>query len=154
LALGDPVFAPAQPATDPGALPDHGLLLTVVVPGTNAAQRGLKAGDVLLSYNGTALRTRDDLKVVPESGRPVPVEAGRDGQVTRLELPPGQLGVVFDPRPAAVALQDRRQIDQVLTAARSGSEFFERLPGTRHEVEALAHLFESAQQPTRVLTET
>jgi CHAT domain-containing protein len=135
-------------------LPDHGLLLTVVVPGANAAQRGLKAGDLLLSYNGTALRTRDDLKGVPESGRPVPVEAWRDGQVARLELSPGPLGVVFDPRPAAVALQDQRRLNRALTAARSGPESFERLPGTRHEVQALAHLFESARQPTRVLIET
>jgi CHAT domain-containing protein len=154
LALGDPVFLPPASPADSGPLPDHRLLVNVVVPGSNAAQHGLKTGDVLLAYNGTALHKREDLKTIPEPGRRVPVEVWRDGQAARRELGPGKLGVVFDPRPAATALQDQRRLNQILTAARSGSEHFERLPGTRYEVEALAHLFESVHQPTRVLTDT
>jgi tetratricopeptide (TPR) repeat protein len=153
LALGDPVFPPAESAADPGPLPDHGLLVTVVVPGGNAAQHGLKPGDVLLAYNGTALNKREDLKAVPESGQPVPVEVWRDGRIDRRELGAGKLGVVLDPRPAALAIQDQRRLDQVLIAARSGSEHFARLPGTRYEVEALAQLFETAHRPVRVLTD-
>src|SRR5262249_28134899 len=61
--------------------------------------------------------------------------------------------VVIDPQPALVALKERRRLDQVLTAARSGSEQFARLPGTRYEVEALARLFGAAGRPVRVLTD-
>jgi tetratricopeptide (TPR) repeat protein len=151
LALGDPVFLPPEPSAKPSPLPDHGLLLTVVLPGSNAAQHGLKAGDVLLAYNGTALRKREDLKAVLEHGRPVPIEVWREGQVSRRELDPGKLGVVLDPRSAAVAIQDQRRMTQILAAARSGSEHFPRLPGTRYEVEALAQLFQTAGRPARVL---
>jgi hypothetical protein len=154
LALGDPVFLSPEPSADPGPLPDHGLLLTVVVPGGNAAQHGLKRGDVLLAYNGTSLQQRQDLKAVPESGRPIPIEVWHEGQVSRRELDPGKLGVVFDPRPAAVAIQDQRRITLILTAARSDSEHFDRLPGTRYEVEALDDLFHTAGRLARLLTDT
>ena len=51
LALGDPVpNTPTGRANPP--LPDHGLLVNVVTPGSNAATHGLKPGDVLLAYNG------------------------------------------------------------------------------------------------------
>src|SRR5262249_26030465 len=152
LALGDPVFEQPAPSADPGPLPDHGLLLTVVVPGSNAARHGLKPGDVLLTYNGTALNERDDLKAVPEPGEPIRVAVWHDGQVDRRELDRGKLGVVLDPRPAAVAIQDQRRLDQVLIAGGSGPEHFARLPGTRYEVEALAQLFETAHRPAQVLT--
>jgi hypothetical protein len=154
LALGDPVFRATEPAAEPGPLPEHGLLVNVVVPGSNAAQHGLRPGDVLLAYNGTALHRRDDLKVVPEPGQPVPAEVWRAEQrqpVARRELGPGKLGVVLDPRPAPVALRELRRLDQILTAARSGSEDFRRLPATRYEVDALAQLFQSAGRPARVL---
>src|SRR5262249_40565128 len=120
----------------------------------DAVRHGLKPGDVLLAYGGKALHRREDLEAVPEPGQPVAVTIWRDGQVSHHELAAGQLGVVLDPRPAPMALKDQRRLNQPLTAARSGSEHFARLPGTRDEVEALAHLFESAQRPTRVLTET
>ena len=154
LALGDPVFTPAEPTTDPGPLPDHGLFLTVVVPGSNAAQHGLQPDDVLLTYNGTILEKREDLKTVAEGKPSIPVEVWRAGKTAHRQLAPGKLGVVVDPRPAAVAIQDQRRIHQILTAARSGSEHFERLPGSRDEVESLAQLFASAHRSARVLTDT
>ena len=80
LALGDPVFAPDETPADPGPLPDHGLLLTTVVPGSNAAQHGLQPDDVLLTYNGTTLEKREDLKTVAVGKNPIPVEVWRDGQ--------------------------------------------------------------------------
>jgi tetratricopeptide (TPR) repeat protein len=52
LALGDPVFRATEPAAEPGPVPDHGLLVNVVVPGSNAAQHGLKPGDVLWPTTG------------------------------------------------------------------------------------------------------
>jgi hypothetical protein len=151
LALGDPIFERPDPSSGPGPLPDHGLLVNGVAPGSNAATHGLKPGDVLLAYNAAALRKREDLNAVPESGQLVPIEVWRDGQVLRRALASGRLGVVFDSRPAAEAIAEQRKLQRVLRAARSGGEDFAPLPGTRFEVEALARLFQSDDRPTRAL---
>src|SRR5271154_6834888 len=97
LALGDPVYERPDESSDPKPLPGHGLLVNMVAPGSNAATHGLKPGDVLLAYNGTALRKREDLKAVPEAGQPVPVDIWRGGRSSRRDLAPGKLGVVIDP---------------------------------------------------------
>jgi hypothetical protein len=151
LALGDPVFERPDASSAPQPLPDHGLLVDVVTPGSNAATHGLKSGDVLLTYNGTTLRKREDLKIVPEPGPPVVVAVWRDGRVTRHDLVPGKLGVVLDLRPAPEAITEQRRLQQVLVAAREGAEAFAPLPGTRAEVEAIAQLFQVANRPTQVL---
>jgi hypothetical protein len=151
LALGDPVFRRPDPSSDPKPMLDHGLLVNVVVPGSNAAAHGLRPGDVLLAYNGTALRSRADLKAVAEPGRPVPIALWRDGAATRQELAPGKLGVVLDSRPASVAIAEQRALQRVLVAARSGDEDLAPLPGTRREVEALARLFQVDSRPARIL---
>jgi len=151
LALGDPVYDRPERSSEPKPMPDHGLLVNLVAPGSNAATHGLKPGDILLAYNGTALRKREDLKAVPEPGKPVPVEVWRNGRSSRLDLDPGELGLVIDPRPAPEAITEQRKLQQVLVAARSGDEDFDRLPGTRYEVEALARLFKSDDRPTRTL---
>jgi tetratricopeptide (TPR) repeat protein len=149
LALGDPIYEPADRSTASKPLPDHGMLINMVAPGSNAAIHGLKAGDVLLAYNGTALHKREDLKAVPEPGGPVPVEVWREGQVAKLELAPGKLGVVLDTRPAPLAIAEQRKLKQMLVAARSGGdEDLAPLPGTRYEVEALGDLFKSDDRPT------
>jgi CHAT domain-containing protein/tetratricopeptide (TPR) repeat protein len=154
LALGDPVYQRPEKSSGPQLPPDHGLLVNVVAPGSNAAAHGLKPGDVLLAYNGTALRQREDLKALPEPGQPVPVELWRDGRSSRRDLARGKLGVVLDPRPAPEAIAANRAINQVLVAARGGSEEFAPLPGTRYEVEALARLFQADHRPTRTLLAT
>jgi CHAT domain len=151
LALGDPVYRRPDESTEPQPLPDHGLLVQVVTPGSNAATHGLKPGNGLLAYNGTALRRREDLKAVPETGQPVPVEVWRNGQVFRHDLAPGKLGVVLDPRPAPVAIAEQRRLQQVLVAARGGDKDFAPLPGTRYEVEALAKLLKADDRPTHIL---
>jgi tetratricopeptide (TPR) repeat protein len=154
LALGDPVYEHPDKSSEPQPPPDHGLLVNVVTPGSNAATHGLRPGDVLLSYNGVTLQRREDLKAVPEPGRPVPVEVWREGRVDRQELAAGKLGVVLDPRPAPQAIAERRRIQQVLVAARSGDEDLAPLPGTRYEVEALAGVFRAGDRPTRILLGT
>ena len=151
LALGDPVYEHPDSSSEPKPLPDHGLLVNVVTPGSNAATHGLKPGDVLLAYNGQVLNTKDDLKVVAEGDKPVAVEVWRDGQSSRRDLATGKLGVVLDPRPAPVAIAEQRKLRKMLVAARSGDEDFAPLPGTRYEVEALARLFKSDDRPTRTL---
>ena len=139
-------------SSEPKPPPDHGLLVNMVAPGSNAATHGLKPGDVLLTYNGAVLHNREDLRAVPEPGQPVAVEVWRAGEVVRRELAAGKLGVALDTRPAPVAIAEQRKLQQVLVAARSGGDDdFAPLPGTRYEVEALARLFKSDDRPTRTL---
>ena len=154
LALGDPVYERPDASSEPKPLPDHGLLVNVVIPGSNAATHGLKPGDVLLAYNGIALNKKDDLKVVAEGDKPIVVDVWRDGRSSRRDLAPGKLGAVIDPRPAPDAIAANRAMDKVLVAARGGGEDFAPLPGTRYEVEVLARLFKSDDRPTRILLGT
>jgi tetratricopeptide (TPR) repeat protein len=152
LALGDPEYQQRDKSSAPESLPDHGLLLGFVAPGSNAATHGLKPGDVLLAYNGLALKKRDDLKVVTGGDQPVGVEIWRDGRTLRRQLAPGKLGAIVDSRPAPDALAANRAMSTLLTAARSGGDGdFAPLPGTRYEVEALAREFQSSGRPTRIL---
>ncbi|HUC62879.1 MAG TPA: DegQ family serine endoprotease [Alphaproteobacteria bacterium] len=46
---------------------EHGVAVSAVSPDTEAAELGVKPGDVILSVNGTALRSIDDLRRVVES---------------------------------------------------------------------------------------
>jgi CHAT domain-containing protein len=127
------------------------LLVNVAIPGSNAATHDVKAGDVLLAYNGTRLSKKDDLKVVSNGDKLVGVLVWRDGRSTLRELAPGNLGVVIDPRPAQEAIAANQAINKLLVTARGGSDQFEPLPGTRFEVDALARLFQSDDRPTRIL---
>jgi tetratricopeptide (TPR) repeat protein len=154
LALGDPVFERPDKSSEPKPLPDHGLLVNVVTPNSNAATHGLKPGDVLLTYNGQTLNKKDDLKAVVEGDKPISVEVWRDGRSSPRNLAPGELGVVLDPRPAPVVIAEQRKLEQVLVSARGGNEQFNRLPGTRNEVEALDRLFNSDDRPTKILLGT
>ncbi len=138
LALGDPNFAlpDAGPPPEP---PDHGLYLSLVLPGGNAARAGLRAGDVLLRYGDVKLTTKADLKVA-ESGERVAVRVWRDGKIhDDLGLAPGKLGVVLGDDPPAAALRKRRDRDRLADVrSRAGVQA---LPGTRLEVAAIAALF-------------
>ncbi len=151
LALGDPVYERPDQSSEPKPLPDHGLLVNVVAPGSNAATHGLKPGDVLLAYNGSALNRKDDLKVIGEGTKSVVVDVWSNGRSFQRDLAPGKLGVVLDRRPATVAIAEQRKLQEVLLAARGGDEDFAPLPGTRYEVEAIAELFKSDDRPTRAL---
>ncbi len=151
LALGDPVYERPDTSSEPKPLPDHGLLVNVVIPSSNAANHGLKAGDVLLTYNAIPLKKKDDLKVVTEGENLIVVDVWREGRSLRRDAAPGKLGVVLDTRPAPVAMAANREMNEVLVAARSGAESFAPLPGTLYEVEALAQLFHSDGRPTRAL---
>src|SRR5262249_16470208 len=138
LALGDPVFA--TPTNPPSAPPDHGLLLTAVLPDGNAFKAGLRGGDVLLRYGAAKLTVRDDLKVA-EGGGPVPVQVWRDGKMLDdLRVPPGKLGVVVSPDPVAEALRKHRAFGD-LVAGRTRDDEAKRLPCSRFEVTAIRALF-------------
>jgi CHAT domain-containing protein len=154
LALGDPAFQHADASSEPAPLPDRGLLINVVAPGSNATTHGLKAGDVLMDYNGVRLNRKDDLRVVVEGQKPITIVVWREGRPSPRELAPGKLGVVLDPRPAPIAIAENRKLQKVLIAARGASNNFAPLPGTRYEVEALAKLFQADDRPTRILLGT
>jgi tetratricopeptide (TPR) repeat protein len=142
LAVGDPTFThPQAAAAPPPPLPEHGLLLTQVLPGGNAQQSGLRPGDVLLRYGDTKLTAPDDLRPA-EGGVAVAVQVWRDGQVREVKVRPGRLGVGLARAPAPVALRQRREADALLRSVRGADP--EPLPGTRREVEALAQLFARA----------
>jgi tetratricopeptide (TPR) repeat protein len=151
LALGDPIYERPDESRKPLPLPDHGMLVNVVLPGSNAATHGLKAGDVLLAYNGQALKKKDDLNLVDQANNPIPADVWTDGRSSRRELAPGKLGVVFDSRPAPLAIAEQRRLQKALLAARSGDEDFAQLPGTGVEVETLAQLFKADDRPVRKL---
>ena len=107
LALGDPVYERPDSSSEPKPLPDHGLLVNVVAPGSNAATHGLKPGDVLLAYNGSALNKKDDLKVVAEGEQ----ADRRRGLERRPVVPPrsGPRQARRRARPAAGTGSDRRE---------------------------------------------
>ena len=154
LALGDPVYQRSGASSEPEPLPAHGLLLNVVIPGSNAAMHGLKPGNVLLTYNAISLHKKDDLKVVTDGDKSIAVEVWNLGRLSLRELAPGDLGAVIDPRPAPEAIAANRAIDKMLVASRGGGEDFEPLPGTRFEVEAIAQIFQTDNRPTRILVGT
>jgi tetratricopeptide (TPR) repeat protein len=136
LALGDPNFQ-LPTAGPPAQPPDHGLYLSVVLPGGNAARAGLLAGDVLLDYAGTRLVSRADLKLT-ETGDHVPVSLWRAGEILHNRLQPGKLGVIISEDTPAVALRKHREAEQLADArTRAGNE---PLPGTRLEVASIAEL--------------
>jgi tetratricopeptide (TPR) repeat protein len=153
LAVADPVFT--RPEAPPPPLPPGGLLLTVVVPRGNAAQAGLKPGDVLLRYDQTLLTRRDDLKPRPAGNDPeatLPVEVWRNGQTLTRQLRPGKLGVVVAEAPAPEALTKQRQLDRLLARRGKDGDDWPALPGTLAEAEALQALFAAQKQPVTLLT--
>jgi tetratricopeptide (TPR) repeat protein len=154
LALGDPVYNRSGKSSNPTPLPKNGLLINLVVRGANAESHGLKDGDVLLAYNGMAMKKKDDLKAVTDGDKPIPIEIWRDGASLRRNVAPGKLGVIFDSRPAPEAIVEQRKLEALLSAARSGGEDLAALPGTRREVKALAELFRSDNRPVRDLLGT
>jgi hypothetical protein len=158
LALADPVFATDRPKAGPRALPPGGLLLTVVLPGSNAARARLRADDVLLRYAGTELKSTAELgRLVQGHSQDQGVAAliWRDGRTLERTLAGGKLGAVVAPKPAAEALAERRQGDQLLAQSRAGTEDdWPDLPGTRVEAARLGVLCRQAGLPFRLLADS
>jgi tetratricopeptide (TPR) repeat protein len=140
LALGDPDFRTPEEGP-PAAPPDHGLYLSLVLPGGAGARAGLRAGDVLLQYGDAKLMKRTDLKLA-EDGERVPVLLWRDGkQIDGLLVAPGKLGAIISDDPPAVALRKQRELRQVADVRVRG-DGIKPLPGTRLEVLAIASLLD------------
>jgi tetratricopeptide (TPR) repeat protein len=151
LALGNPIPPPMVQADELAAKPpDHGVLVRVVQPGSNAADAGIQPGDVLLRYAGAEPAGLDDLRKLIQSGglkaagRDATV--WRDGRILDLKVKPGPLGVSLEVKPAAEAILAQRKADTLLRRARGSS--FQRLPGSKREVEAIAGLFDPSNTAT------
>ncbi len=148
FALADPIFDTPTEKEKQQPLPPNGVLLTMVLPGSDAAKAGLKANDVLLRYGDTDLAAPTDFKPQSESNdvdHRVTVIVWREGK--KLSQPlfvrPGKLGVVFAKEPAPQAVAEQRRMNRLL-ASRSGDEGnWPRLPGTRIEAASLQRLFGS-----------
>jgi tetratricopeptide (TPR) repeat protein len=150
LALGDPTYPPPEPEAAPPTPPDRGIALLAVVPYGLADLARLKAGDVLLRYNGTDLRSASDLKTVPveAAARRIPVQYWRRGEERATEVAAGKLGVEIDPkRTAAQVLLAHHAAEETLRPLTRG-ESWDRLPGTRSEVETIAALLPSDRVTT------
>jgi CHAT domain-containing protein len=147
LALGDPAYPEPRPDPKPPPTPDHGLFVVKVESNGTADLFGVKPDDVLLEYDGTPLKARDDLKEVAADGGPkkVPLKLWRAGETRAVEVAAGPLGVQLDARPAAPVVLARRAAAEVL-AVRGESPA--RLPGTRREVAAIAGLFPTDRATT------
>jgi tetratricopeptide (TPR) repeat protein len=149
LAVGDPVFEAAAAAAKPHPLPPGGLLLTLVQPGSNAAQSRLRPNDVLLKYGDVELKTSADLKaaIAAVDGKAdIAVQLWREGATKEQLVRPGPLGVIVASEPAPKALAERYRLDRVLRS-RSGDDGWGQLPGTRVEVESLHRLFGDKPEP-------
>jgi CHAT domain-containing protein len=159
LALADPVFdRPGAKKPEPPPLPPGGLLLTTVTPNANAANAKLQAGDVLLKYAGTDLKTLDGLLKLIEAhtgDKEITVTVWRDGRTGERTVAPGKLGVVLAKDPAPIALAEKRKTDEMLAKTRSGDDGqWDQLPGTRVEAEALRRLCDKAKMPYRLLADS
>jgi tetratricopeptide (TPR) repeat protein len=150
LALGDPAFPKPTPSGLAPIPPDHGVAILAVVPQSTADLFGIKAGDVLLEYNGQALQSQSDLAVVPSGNQAtkVPIKFWRDGEVRSLEVAAGPLGIQSNPnRPPVQVVLAQRAAAEVLNPGARGATLTA-LPGTRREVQAIAALFPSGQVTT------
>jgi tetratricopeptide (TPR) repeat protein len=150
LALGDPAFAAPAVADKPRPLPPGGVLLTMVVPGGNGAQSGLRPNDVLLRYGAMALAGPADLKPLVDrmaGDKSVSVVIWRNGKSHERQVQPGRLGVVPADKPAPQALAELRRLDRRLASRSGGDDRWPPLPGTRVEVETLRRLFGDVPPP-------
>ncbi|HEV3144011.1 MAG TPA: CHAT domain-containing protein, partial [Gemmataceae bacterium] len=153
LALGDPVFQVEPPLNI--VLPPHGLLIAKAVPGGNGERAGLRPGDVLLAYAGAALTSFDTLtNLMQQHARDKVIDATvwHEAESHVVKLPPGKLGVVFDPEPAPKAIAAKRKAEVATQLARLLGSWKE-LPGTAVEVARLSKLVPDGQAVTLTRSE-
>jgi S1-C subfamily serine protease len=71
---------------------DEGAYVVETIPGTKAEEAGLAGGDVIVSLNGTPIRSMDDLLLQvrrQDIGDTVTLEVWRDGEIIEVEMEVG-----------------------------------------------------------------
>jgi CHAT domain-containing protein len=155
IALGDPVFR--EPSTSPDAgsapVPPHGILVQFVQRDSNAANAGIRAGDVLLSYNGKPIKGPSDISGAPaaSASETIAVEIWRDGKTARRSIRSGKLGITVAKEAVPQAVREKRRFDAAVATARTDGEHFVSLPGTAWEVENVAKRAKQAALSIRSL---
>jgi CHAT domain-containing protein len=155
--VGDPVF---RPEVEP---PATGILVTRVVPEGQASHLGIRAGDVLLAYNGKELadfqalataRSAVDAAVQDGSRKPegIALAMWRAGERKEITVEAGKLGVDVAQAAMPEAWRRFQQGDPALaraalerTAELSRYGELKPLPGTRREAEAIAEALKGMQ---------
>jgi CHAT domain-containing protein len=140
LALGDPAYPQLKAEPPKPAPPDHGLWVAGLTPNGNADLCGVRAGDVLVEYNGAPLKAQKDLHVVEADAGPkkILLRLWRAGEFRTVEVAAGPLGVDLDTRTVADVIVAQRAAADFLV---SRADAQVRLPGTRREVMRIAELF-------------
>jgi tetratricopeptide (TPR) repeat protein len=158
LALADPVLDTARHKPGRVPLPPGGLLVTMVVPGGNAAGAHVHADDVLVRYAGSQLKDLADISPLIQrhaKDKEVHVMLWRAGQTAERTVAGGPLGVALARQPAAEALAERYKNDQLVAQSRAGAEGdWPELPATRAEADGLRQLCTGAATPFRLLADS
>jgi serine protease Do len=102
---------------------DQGALVAVVTPDSAAAQAGLKQGDVLLSFNGNAVKKLRDLSQfvsATEPGSTDTMTVWRDGKTVKLQV---KVGEAPENPQVASAAEPPKSAEQADTAKALGMHF-------------------------------
>jgi serine protease Do len=110
-------------ASSLGLPDDQGALVAVVTPDSAAAQAGLKQGDVLLSFNGNAVKKLRDLSQfvsATEPGSTDTMTVWRDGKRVKLQV---KVGEAPENPQVASAAEPPKSVGQADTAKALGMHF-------------------------------
>ncbi len=143
VAVGDPRF---EEASIPW--PEKGVLIREVIAGGQAAELGLRPGDVVAGFGDRESPDMDALRAAlasaPADAETMPLLFVREGEEHTVLTRPGSLGVFLAEEPPTVsgpALLAQGQIATVLRSDASRRGLLPALPGTRREVEAIREAF-------------
>jgi len=73
---------------------DRGVLLVRIVPGSPAANAGLRPGDIIQSINNQSVTTVEQVQKIVENsqiGQPLQIQIERNGQTTQVNVSPAPL---------------------------------------------------------------
>ena len=152
------VVAVADPAFNQAARwPKDGVVILSVAADSQAAQAGLRRGDVLTSWDGQVIRTVSDLQAARhDSGeKRVSATVDREGATRTVMLDPGPIGVRLSDESVAKAgpkLQKGASDATGMLRASVVRGSLRRLPATKDEIEALRRIVQSARPAAKVHT--
>ena len=132
----------SEPIEEPPVSVQRQVVVTSVVPGSQAESLGIVPGDVILSYNGKKVTTEWGLTLAIQKlgKRPsASLVVLRDGKQLNFTVKPGKLGVVVTTRSKINRLADARTIDGIAPLSWQTGEMCSWVASVRR---VLAHLGE------------